>query len=159
MQRYSFFAYLQNFWGEMFEFYLYFNSCLQITIDFACAHIIYNINPVCKRCRQWSKKAGFSQWCNNPLSASLRNFYTFTRRHCGKMSLTEGAAVCRRRHNLALPTTRHGVNCGCGGWNFSCGMTAKGRGANLPIMEWLLCRLQKTVGFVVSGRCWGAASS
>ena len=74
--------------------------------------------------------------CTLPYPASLRNFYTCTRRHRGEMSLTErdaGAALWHyRRLGSATMTGNRRKSM----------EYAKGQWSQMPVMEWPLRRLE-----------------
>ena len=102
MQRYDFFPFLQNFSWEKLKICYYFNTCLQNEGGFVGVHIIIYIICGCPGNAWQGQKPCLRIGGTMPYPASLRNFYTCTRRHRGEMSLTEMCGKAHRGRNRRL---------------------------------------------------------
>ena len=102
MQRYDFFPFLQNFSWKKLKIYCCFNTCLQNEGGFVGVHIIIYIICGCPGNAWQGQKPSLRIGGTMPHPASLRNFYTCTRRHRGEMSLTEMCGKAHRGRNRRL---------------------------------------------------------
>ena len=149
MQRYDFFPFLQNFSWKKLKIYCCFNTCLQNKGGFVGVHIIIYIICGCPGNAWQGQKPCLRIGGTMPYPASLRNFYTCTRRHRGEMSLTEMCGKAHRGRNRRLGSATMADFFGKSSANWR-GLLADardghpptlgGQWSQKPVMEWLLRR-------------------
>ena len=154
MQRYDFYPYLQNFWRKSLQ-----NVAILTVVHIYVAvnggaHIIIYITSAISR-HDITIRAHMPRMS---IYVPCRHLYAFSRLHEAALRKNVADYGWRQLPHLCTATTRMHVECGCGKSFWTVDTQAsdglrqgryarvhwrKGTWSQMPVMEWLLCRLRR----------------